>query len=186
MSTSRSILHSLVVIFFLAPLAYVQVVEAAPIGKVTKVQKQAQVGSRAATVGTPVNLNDRLRTGPGARLQITFVDGTLFTLGENASVVIDRYVFNPAASRGEMAVSSATGALRFTTGKIHDMRNKDVTVSTPYAALAVRGTDFWLGPIDGHYGALLLKGKVDVRNRGGTSRLRKPGYGVDIYSRRKR
>jgi hypothetical protein len=186
MLASRSALHSLVILFCLASLANVDVVEAGPIGKVTRVQKQAQVGSRRALVGTPVNLNDRLRTGPGARLQITFVDGTLFTLGENASVVIDRYVFNPAKSRGEMAVSSTTGALRFATGKLGDMQSKNVTVSTPYAALAVRGTEFWMGPIEGHYGALLLKGKVDVSNRGGAVTLSKPGQGTDIGRRQRR
>jgi hypothetical protein len=187
MLTYRSILHSLVVVFFcLAPLAYAEVVEAAPIGKVTKVQNQAQVGSRTAGVGTPVNQNDRIRTGPKARLQITFVDGTVFTVGENASVVIDQYVYNPATSTGRMAVRSASGALRFTTGKLHDMRNKKVTVKTPYAALAVRGTDFWMGPIDGHYGALLLKGKVDVATQRGTVKLNKPKYGTDIYVPRRR
>jgi hypothetical protein len=187
MSTYRSILHSLVVLFFcLAPLAYAEVVEAAPIGKVTKVQSPAQVGSQAAVAGTPVNQNDRIRTGKGARLQITFVDGTVFTVGENASVVIDQYVYNPATSTGHMAVNATTGALRFTTGKIHDMSNKKVTVKTPYAALAVRGTDFWMGPIDGHYGALLLKGKVDVATQGGTVKLNKPKYGTDIYAPRRR
>jgi len=59
-------------------------------------------------------------------------------------------------------------------------------VSTPYAALAVRGTEFWMGPIDGHYGALLLKGKVDVRTGGRTVNLRRPKYGVDIPRRRRR
>jgi len=185
MLTYRSILHLLVVLFCLAPFAYADVVEAAPVGKVTKVANQAQVGSRTAAVGTPVNQNDRIRTGPKARLEIRFVDGTVFTVGENASVVIDRYVYNPATSTGQMAVSSASGALRFTTGKLHDMRNKKVTVTTPYAALAVRGTDFWMGPIEGHYGALLLKGKVDVRTRGGNVRLDKPNYGTDIYQRRR-
>jgi hypothetical protein len=185
MSTYRFILHSLVVLFCLAPLAYAEVVEAAPIGQVTKVANQAQVGSRTAAVGTPVNQNDRIRTGPKARLEVRFVDGTVFTVGENASVVIDQYVYNPSTSTGRMAVSAATGALRFTTGKLHDMRDKKVTVTTPYAALAVRGTDFWTGPIDGHHGALLLKGKVDVTTRGGKVRLDKPNYGTDIYGRRR-
>ena len=158
---------------------------AAPVGKVTKVQKQAQVGSRPAKVGTSVSMNQRLRTGPGARLQITFVDGTNLTLGENASVVVDKFVYNPAKSTGAMALSSAKGAVRFSTGKIGSMKKKDVTVSTPSAALAVRGTEFWMGPIDGHHGAYVLDGKVDVRSRGRTARVNR-GYGMDIYKRRRR
>ena len=63
------------------------------------------------------------------------------------------------------AVNAAQGAMRFVTGKIGQMQKHDVTVVTREAALAVRGTDVWVGPIDGQYGALLLKGKVRVSGR---------------------
>ena len=69
-----------------------------------------------------------------------------------------------------MAVKATRGAMRFVTGQIGKMKDHNVTVVTPQAALAVRGTDFWVGPIDGQYGVLLLKGKVrvsgDSRRRG--------------------
>jgi len=165
--------------------SYSEAALAAAVGKVTRVQKEAQVGSRPAKVGTSVSMNQRLRTGPGARMQITFVDGTNLTLGENASVVVDKFVYNPAKSTGAMALSSAKGAVRFSTGKIGSMKKKDVTVSTPSAALAVRGTEFWMGPIDGHQGAYVLDGKVDVTSRGRTARVNR-GYGMDIYKRRRR
>ncbi len=64
-----------------------------------------------------------------------------------------------------MTVKAAQGAVRFVTGKIEQMRDHNVTVVTPQATLAVRGTDFWVGPMDGQYGALLLKGKVRVSGR---------------------
>lgn len=158
---------------------------AAPVGKVTKVQKQAQVGSRAAKAGTTVNMNDRLRTGPGARMQVTFIDGTQLTLGENATVVIDNYVFNPSKGAGKMALSSTQGAFRFATGKLNQMKDKDVKVNTPQGALAVRGTEFWSGPIDGHYGTYVMKGKVGVRSRGRSTTLT-PGLGVDYGHRSRR
>ena len=158
---------------------------AAPVGKVTKVQKQAQVGSRPAKVGTSVSMNQRLRTGPGSRLQITFVDGTNLTLGENASVVVDKFVYNPAKSTGTMALSSAKGAVRFSTGKISQMKNRDVKVNTPQGALAVRGTEFWSGTIDGHYGTYVMKGRVGVRSRGRSATLSR-GQGVDYRRRSQR
>ena len=137
------------------------------VGTVTKVENQARIGGATAIVGTPVHMNDDLRTGARARLEITFRDNTKLTLGENAKVVIDRYVFNPDQSTGEMAVKATRGAMRFVTGKIGQMRDHNVTVVTPQAALAVRGTDFWVGPIDGQYGALLLNGKVKVSGNAG-------------------
>ncbi len=64
------------VIFCLA-LAFCGPAAAQVVGSVTRVQSQAQIGNRAAAVGTPVQMNDELRTGANARLQITFRDGTL-------------------------------------------------------------------------------------------------------------
>ena len=50
----------------------------------------------------------------------------------------------------------------------------------------VRGTEFWTGPIDGHHGALLLKGRVSVSNRAGAVTLSVPRQGTDIQRRRRR
>src|SRR5262249_6388879 len=135
------------------------------VGTVTRVQNQAQVGAAIASVGTSVHMNDRLRTGANARLEVTFNDASTLTLGENANVTIDRFVYNPAKSRGELALNSTRGAFRFAGGNIEKLQNKTVTISTPVAAMAVRGTDFWAGPIDRQYGVLLLTGNVRASNR---------------------
>jgi hypothetical protein len=116
-------------------------------------------------LSTPVRLNDRLRTGANARLQVTFNDSSSLTLGENANVVVDRYVFNPAKSSADVVLNATQGALRFAGGKIEQMHKRNIIVNTPNAALAVRGTHFWAGPIYGKYGVLLLKGKVRVSKR---------------------
>ena len=57
------------------------------VGTVTRVQNQAQIGATTAVAGSPVHMNDRLRTGDNARLQVTFRDKSVLTLGENANVV---------------------------------------------------------------------------------------------------
>ena len=80
------------------------------VGSVTRVQNQAQVGSTPAVSGTPVSMNQVIRTGPGARLRITFRDGTSLTLGENARIVVNRYVYNPASSTGVLALNASRGA----------------------------------------------------------------------------
>ena len=95
-------------------------------------------------------------------------------------MVVDRYVFDPEQSKGEILLKSTQGALRFAGGKLKQMSDKKIGVTTPVAALAVRGTEFWAGPIDGQYGVLLLTGKVDVSNRAGAVRLSSPGMGTDI------
>src|SRR5215831_2592633 len=55
------------------------------VGAVTRVQNQAQVGATTAVVGAPVHMNDRLRTGANARLEVTYNDNSKLTLGENAN-----------------------------------------------------------------------------------------------------
>jgi hypothetical protein len=165
-----------IVLFVASPLG---AVAAESVGTVTRVQ-----GSTSHANGTPVHMNDQLRTGANARLEVTFRDNSKLTLGENANVVIDRYVYNPDKSTGEVALKSASGALRFVGGSIEQLQTKKITVATPVAAMAVRGTDFWAGPIDGQYGVLLLKGNVRVSNRAGAVTLNRPGWGTDIPLRR--
>ena len=122
-----------------------------------------------------------LRTGAKARLQVSFRDSTELNLGENASLVVDRFVYDPDAGTGEVVLKTGVAAFRMATGKISEMQNKKITVSTPFATLGVRGTDFWWGPIDGHFGVLLLsQSKLEVRNKAGAVLIDKAGYGTDI------
>lgn len=182
MTVRRSPFRLLAIFIYMLVTFGTCVAAAAAVGTVTRVQKQAQIGSATAVEGTPVNMNDEIRTGPGARLEITFRDETSLTLGENARMVVDRYVYNPNTSTGALALNASQGAFRFATGKLGKMRNKDVKVTTPSAALAVRGTVFWAGFIDLQYGVLLLSktGKVDVSNSVGAVTLASPGEGTDI------
>ena len=161
----------------------VEAAVAQTVGTVTKVEKQAHVGSTPAAVGTPVNMNVELRTGVDARLQNIFIDDTTLTLGENARVVVDRYVFNPNTSTGALILNTSSAALRFSSGKIGQMRNKDVTVNTPYAALSVRGTEFWAGIVDYKYGVVLLSStgtRVGVSNSAGAVMLNEQYEGTDF------
>jgi hypothetical protein len=182
-SGSASLLCFLAVLFFLISNFSVHAAVGPEVGTVSKVENPAQVGTGTAIVGTLVHMNDELRTGPKGRLQVTFRDGTTLTLGENAKVVIDRYVYNPDRSTGELALNAGVGAFRLATGKLSDMREKNINVSTPVAALAIRGTDVWWGPIDGQFGVLLVAkhtANVDVSNEDGSVTLANSGEGTDI------
>jgi hypothetical protein len=128
-------------------------------------------------------MNVELRTGMDSRLQNTFIDDTSLTLGENARVVVDRYVFNPSTSTGSLILNTTTAAMRFSSGKISQMQNKNVTVNTPYAALSVRGTDFWAGIVDHKYGVVLLSSvgtRVGVSNSAGAVMLNEQYEGTEF------
>ncbi len=156
------------------------------VGVVKKVENEASIAvasaARPAFVGTPVHLKDELRTGANGRMLVVFSDDTELTLGEKASVVIDRYVYDPDKGTGETVLQTTKGAFRFVTGRIKELEKKSITVSTAFANIAVRGTEFWGGPIDAKYGVLLLEGEVTVSNEAGTVTLSKKGEATNLAS----
>ncbi len=156
------------------------------VGLVDKVENEAEIVSAgaatAARIGAPIHLSDELRTGSEGRLQVIFDDDSVLTLGEKASVRIDRYVYDPGANAGETVLTAARGAFRFASGRIKVLKQSSISVATPVAVIGVRGTEFWGGPIDAAYGVLLLEGKIVVTNRAGSVTLASRGEGTDIVS----
>jgi hypothetical protein len=156
------------------------------VGVVNKVENEASIAvasaARPAVVGMAVHMKDELRTGADGRMLVSFTDGTALTLGENASVVVDGFVYDPDKGVGRTVLQTSRGAFRFVTGRIGELKEKSITVSTAFADIAVRGTEFWGGPIDAKYGVLLLEGEVTVSNQAGRVTLSKPGEGTNIAS----
>lgn len=153
------------------------------IGSVTRVKGDCQGTSegtvRALAAGAPVHLDEVVATGDGARLALTFEDGTVLTLGEKAKVTIDRFVYRPRGL-GNVFRATTIGAFRFVSGSLGKTAASSVEVTTPVATIAVRGTDFWGGPIDGVYGVFLSEGAVTVSSGGRDTVLDAPGEGVTI------
>jgi hypothetical protein len=73
-------------------------------------------------------------------------------------------------------------SFRFATGKIKELKDKKIAVSTPVADIGVRGTEFWGGPINARYGVLLIEGEVTVSNQAGSVTLIGAGEGTDVPS----
>jgi FecR protein len=116
------------------PLAANAADDPAEIGVVDKVENEANIVSShnaTAAVGTPVHMRDELRTGAEGRLKITFRDETVLTLGEKASVVIDRYVYDPDRQVGEAILQATKGAFRFATGRIKAMKGSKIARLDP-------------------------------------------------------
>lgn len=176
------LLRFIAILLFLAASSNAQAADQPTVGMVTKVHNDAKVvssgGTTTAAVGTVVHMQDELRTGADARLLVTFRDQTTLTLGENAQVVIDRYVFDPDAGVGEAALNASKGAFRFATGRIKNLSKKQVTVSTPLAQLGIRGTDVWS---NGH-SVLSVIPTIDVSTQGGTVTLNLESQGTHILS----
>jgi len=155
-----------------------------PIGSVTRVQGEATWRSGHTLlplgIGAPVFTNQKVATGEEARLLLTFDDGTELTLGENASMTLDKFVYDPAQGTGKMALA-VKGAFRFVSGQVSKQPDKEVAVTTPVATIGMRGTEFWGGPIDDQaLGVFLIEGSVSVTNAAGEQVLDAPGQGTNI------
>src|SRR5215470_6805256 len=95
------------------------VAQTARIGAASAVRNQVTAGQtggeRQLAVGGPVFQNEAVRTGVDSVAQLLFSDQTTMSLGPRSEVRLDRYVYDPNRSAGDVAVSLSTGALRFIT-----------------------------------------------------------------------
>jgi hypothetical protein len=157
------------------------------VGAVDKVQEQAvatQAGAaRDLQAAGPIYFRDRLRTGPGARLEAKLDDGAVLTLGEKGRMTVDEFVYKPGEQGGKLALNVTKGAFLFVGGKIEGPTGGNVSIKTPVGTLGVRGTTVWGGPIDGGFGVLVLKGEVWVKTPHGTVAL-KEGNGTMIFGKK--
>jgi len=94
-------------------------------------------GSRTLTIGSNVIYKERVQTSPMGSTQIVFPDQSTLNVGRNSSIVIDEFVYDPAAGTGKMVASVSRGVLRFVGGQIS--HTAGVTVNTPVGTLGIRG-----------------------------------------------
>lgn len=164
--------------------ASIAVAETMTVGAVDKVQAQVeatQAGqTRALVVKSEVYFRDRCHSREGARLQATLKDGTQLTLGENATLVVDEFIYDPFMSRGALSLRVVKGAFLYVGGQIEGVNGAKVQIRTPVGAIGLRGTTVWGGPIDKGYGVIVLSGEATVTGRRRTVTL-KQGEGTMFF-----
>jgi hypothetical protein len=134
---------------------------------------------RILRVGIDVFANERVRTGANDRAHLVFRDGSALSIGANAELVIDRFVYDPNTQNGDLAFTAARGAFRFVGGAIS--KKGEVKVTTPAANIGVRGgiATFAVGT-DGSLTVTFLFGdSVTVSNPGGIQKAVR--YGSQIF-----
>lgn len=95
---------------------------------------------RPAVVKQRVMVGNQVTTGAASALQVLLLDRSVFTVGANARVTIDRYVYDPRRNSAAVSASIAQGAFRFMSSRaVHANPNKS-TLRTPVASIGIRGT----------------------------------------------
>jgi hypothetical protein len=127
---------------FLAAPACAQGTAEISVGSVASVKAPASVtrGGRTASLkrGDYIHPNDTLTTGIGGSLGITFDDETTFTLGANARITIDEFVYRRGGANNSAAISVLRGTTAFFASQVAKTGN--MTIGTPVATLGIRGT----------------------------------------------
>jgi hypothetical protein len=135
----------------------------ARVGEAAVVQNQvvrvAGSASSQINVGDGLLRDETVRTGLDSAARLVMADSTNLSLGPNATIKLDRTVFNDEHSYRDIAVKLTTGAFRFVTG---NSEKAAYTIATPIATIGVRGTvlDF-----------LVLPGKTTVVLQHGAARV---------------
>lgn len=127
-----------------------------------KVFVSTQGAQRKAKVRDSIQLNDEVLTKDDSALQILLLDSTTFTVGQNCSLVIDEFVYDPDTSIGSLSAKVVTGAFRYMSGKIGKNNPVNATLTTPSGSIGIRGT-FLEGIVGADAVALAQLGGLDTR-----------------------
>lgn len=127
-------------------------------------------GKRVIAKGSTVNTGDTINTGPGARAQIKFSDGSLVSLQPETQFRVDEYQYNGKTDGSEKgAFSLLKGGMRTITGLIGRFNRDNYKVSTPVATIGIRGTEYTVALDSGNENLAVNtgEGQVEVCNPAG-------------------
>ena len=124
--------------------------------------------------GDALREGETIRSGPRGRAQLRFTDGARMSLRPDTELSVDDYEFEETAppQRSRSSMSLRRGGFRTATGRIADRNRSAYRVSTPFAVIGVRGTDWSAAIADLGRGENLFLGVDDggifARNDGGS------------------
>jgi len=110
-------------------------------------------------VGDGLLRDEIVRTGLDSAARLVMADSTNLSLGPNATIKLDRTVFNDEHTYRDIAIRLTTGAFRFVTGHSEKTAYK---ITTSLASIGVRGTTLDI---------LSQRGKTTVVLQDGMSRV---------------
>lgn len=137
---------------------------------------------RRLVLGQDVVFNERITTEQQGQTQVLFVDESTLSVGPNANMVIDQFVYDPTAGTGKLVASLGRGVFRFVGGKLSKQDNA-VTLRTPTATIGIRGGVVLIDQAaNGHLEVEFVYGKgVTITGLNGASQtIYRPGFAVSV------
>ena len=93
---------------------------------------------------SPIYRMDTIKTGERGRVQLTFKDNSVVSLGRQTEMTIEQYEYNPAQNQGAMVTNVKEGIFRVMGGAITKIAPGNFKTETPTATIGIRGS-FYAG-----------------------------------------
>jgi hypothetical protein len=142
--------------------------------------KPPNEAERVLRIGIDVQANEVVTTKANDRAHLVFLDGSALTVGPNARLVIDKFVYDPNTQTGELAVNASVGVLRLVGGKIS--KKTPITITTPSSTIGIRGGIVHINVTSGKSTATFLFGTSMTMTSGGvTQTINRQGWTVTAF-----
>ena len=134
---------------------------------------------RVLAPGDSVHSNEVIATADNSDGKFQLLDDTTIAIGPNATVTLDRFVFNPGNNSADVAITALKGSFRFLSGTTPDTGYR---ITTPTSTVGIRGTEFEVFVDDnGETAIALISGEVEMCSRQQScERLAQPGHYLRI------
>ena len=103
---------------------------------------QHAAGWQGASIGLPVFVGDRLRTGANGRGKVVFQDDSVLDLAPNTELAVEKQLFDPPTQHFQSLLRLAKGKIRAWVSDYYHEPHARYEVETPTAVIGVRGTEF--------------------------------------------
>lgn len=122
---------------------------AEPVGKASAMIPQASQQSQGSRsdlrLRDNIIRNAELATAERGALEVTFLDGSKLTMGQNSRLTVDEYVYSGNTSASKQTVRYTKGLFRYVSGSIP---KDNVKIETPTVTIGIRGTIFRTALLD--------------------------------------
>jgi trehalose utilization protein len=122
----------------------VSAAETDAIGRVDTIEGSVHVirdGEKIAlSKDDPILQGDTIITGEDGSVGVTFIDGTVFSLGEDGEMTIDEMIYNKDSQEGKFAANMVKGVFSFISGEIAKTDPEGMMLNTPVGVIGIRGT----------------------------------------------
>lgn len=155
----------------------------ANVGKITVLTGNVTVKRADQTLqgksGMVLEKNDLISTDKNGKVQIVFIDNTIFTIGKDSTLDIADYLYDESQPKKNTAKFNVLkGAFSSITGNIGKLNKSKFQLKTKSASIGIRGTIV----IANQESVLCTEGAISVTALDGTTVRVDAGYKTDVSS----